>query len=194
MVAVNSTMLPLGTSAPDFELPDASSGRTIALAELAGAPALLVMFICNHCPYVKHIRAGLAAFGRDYEKRGLAIVAINSNDTSTHPDDRPDKMADEARSAGYTFPYLFDETQSVAKAYHAACTPDFFLFDRDQRLVYRGQFDDSRPGNDRRVTGADLRAAADAVLAGKPITIEQRPSIGCNIKWKRGAAPAYFPG
>jgi peroxiredoxin len=192
MVAVSSTMLPLGTPAPDFKLPDATTGRTIALADFASAPALLVMFICNHCPYVKHIRVGLAAFGRDYEARGLASVAINSNDTTTHPDDRPDKMADEARAAGYTFAYLFDETQGVAKSYHAACTPDFFLFDKDRRLVYRGQFDDSRPGSDRPVTGNDLRAAADAVLAGKPISADQRASIGCNIKWKRGAAPSYF--
>lgn len=194
MVAVNSTMLPLGTAAPDFKLPDAVSGRSIALADFAGRPALLVMFICNHCPYVKHIRAGLAAFGHDYQARQLAIVAINSNDITTHPDDRPDKMADEARSAGYTFPYLFDESQAVAKAYRAACTPDFYLFDRDRRLVYRGQFDDSRPGNNRPVTGADLRAAADAVLSGKALGSEQRPSIGCNIKWKRGGAPDYFPG
>jgi peroxiredoxin len=185
-------MLPLGTPAPDFKLPDATTGRTIALADFASAPALLVMFICNHCPYVKHLRGGLAAFGRDYEARGLASVAINSNDTTTHPDDRPDKMADEARAAGYTFAYLFDETQGVAKSYHAACTPDFFLFDKDRRLVYRGQFDDSRPGSDRPVTGNDLRAAADAVLAGKPISADQRASIGCNIKWKRGAAPSYF--
>jgi peroxiredoxin len=194
MVAVSSTMLPLGTQAPDFKLPDAVTGKTVALADVAAAPALLVMFICNHCPYVKHIRAGLAAFGRDYQPRGLAIVAINSNDISTHPDDRPEKMAEEARAAGYTFPYLFDETQGVAKAYHAACTPDFFLFDRDRRLVYRGQFDDSRPSSNRPVTGADLRAATDAVLAGKAIGADQRASIGCNIKWKRGGAPAYFPG
>lgn len=194
MVAVNSTMLPLGTAAPDFKLPDTVSGRSIALADFAGQPALLVMFICNHCPYVKHIRAGLAAFGRDYQARQLAIVAINSNDITTHSDDRPDKMTEEARSAGYPFPYLFDESQAVAKAYRAACTPDFYLFDRDRRLVYRGQFDDSRPGNTRPVTGADLRAAADAVLASKAISGDQRPSIGCNIKWKRGAAPDYYPG
>lgn len=194
MVAVNSTMLPLGTVAPSFRLPDATTGKPVALEDLATAPALLVMFICNHCPYVKHIRTGLAAFGRDYRARDLAIVAINSNDITTHRDDRPEKMAEEARSAGYSFPYLFDESQAVAKAYRAACTPDFFLFDRARRLVYRGQFDDSRPGNDRPVTGADLRAAADAVLAGKTITTEQHPSIGCNIKWKRGTAPEYFSG
>jgi peroxiredoxin len=192
MTEVNSTMLPLGTQAPDFRLPDTTTGKIVALADFADAPGLLVMFICNHCPYVKHIRAGLASFGRDYEARGLAIVAINSNDVANYPEDRPDKMAEEKRAAGYTFPYLFDDTQTVAKAYHAACTPDFFLFDRERRLVYRGQFDDSRPGSVRPVTGADLRAAAEAVLAGKPISAEQRPSIGCNIKWKRGGAPAYF--
>jgi peroxiredoxin len=191
MVAVNSTMLPLGTIAPDFRLPD-TNGTLVTRDDFAAAPALLVMFICNHCPYVKHIRDGLAAFGRDYQARQLAVVAINSNDVANYPDDRPEKMADEKRLAGYVFPYLYDETQDVAKAYRAACTPDFFLFDRERRLVYRGQFDDSRPGNSRPVTGADLRAAADAVLAGKPIAPEQRPSIGCNIKWKRGAAPDYF--
>jgi hypothetical protein len=141
---------------------------------------------------VKHIRDGLAAFGRDYQPRGLAIVAINANDVSAYPDDRPEKMADEARTAGYVFPYLYDATQSVAKAYRAACTPDFFLFDRHRRLAYRGQFDDSRPGNGRPVTGADLRAAADAVLTDQPVPTDQHPSIGCNIKWKPGAAPQYF--
>jgi peroxiredoxin len=191
MAAVNSTMLPLGTPAPDFRLPD-TEGKPVARDDFGSAAALLVMFICNHCPYVKHIRDGLAALGRDYQGRGLAMVAINANDVHTHPDDSPAKMAIEKREAGYVFPYLFDESQAVAKAYRAACTPDFFLFDRDRRLVYRGQFDDSRPGNRNPVTGADLRAAADAVLAGKPVTIEQRASIGCNIKWKRGAAPEYF--
>ena len=190
MVAVNSTMLPLGTPAPDFRLPT-PDGRLVARDDFADAPALLVMFICNHCPYVKHIRGGLAAFARDYQPRGLAIVGINSNDVAAYPDDRPEKMAEEARAAGYVFPYLYDETQAVAKAYRAACTPDFFLFDRARTLVYRGQFDDSRPGNDRPVTGADLRAAADAVLAGRAVTDEQHPSIGCNIKWKPGNAPQY---
>jgi peroxiredoxin len=184
-------MLPLGTPAPDFNLP-ATDGRTVARDDFAAAPALLVMFICNHCPYVKHIRDGLAAFGRDYRSRGLAIVAINANDVAAYPQDRPEKMAEEARAAGYAFPYLYDETQAVAKAYRAACTPDFFLFDRARRLVYRGQFDDSRPGSDHPVTGADLRAAADAVLAGREPSGAQRPSIGCNIKWKAGAAPVYF--
>jgi peroxiredoxin len=191
MAAVNSTMLPLGTAAPDFRLPTAD-GRCVGRDDFKDAPALLVMFICNHCPYVKHIRSGLAAFGRDYHERGLAIAAINANDVATYPDDRPEKMAEEARAAGYTFPYLYDETQAVAKSYRAACTPDFFLFDRDRRLVYRGQFDDSRPGNDRPVTGADLRAAADAVLAGCAVPEDQRPSIGCSIKWKSGGAPEYF--
>jgi thiol-disulfide isomerase/thioredoxin len=191
LVAVNSTMLPLGTPAPDFRLPT-PDGRLVGRDDVADAPALLVMFICNHCPYVKHIRSGLAAFARDYRPRGLAIVAINSNDVASYPDDRPEKMAEEARAAGYPFPYLYDETQAVAKAYRAACTPDFFLFDRERRLVYRGQFDDSRPGNDRPVTGRDLRAAADAVLAGRAVAEDQRPSIGCNIKWKAGAAPEYF--
>ena len=188
MAAVPSTMLALGTPAPDFRLPD-TEGRLVTRDAFAEAPGLLVMFICNHCPYVKHIRAGLAAFGRDYGARGLAIVAINANDVAAYPDDRPEKMAEEQRAAGYTFPYLFDETQEVARAYDAACTPDFFLFDAQRRLVYRGQFDDSRPGNDRPVTGADLRAAADAVLAGATPSTDQRPSIGCNIKWKPGTVP-----
>ena len=176
-------MVPLGTPAPDFRLPD-PSGNLYALADFAGAPALLVAFICNHCPYVKHIRAGLARFARDYGARGLAVVAINANDATAYPDDRPEMMAVEARAAGYTFPYLYDESQQVARAYQAACTPDFFLYDGARRLVYRGQFDDSRPGNDRPVTGADLRAAADAVLAGTPVAEKQIASIGCNIKWK----------
>lgn len=191
MVAVISTMLPLGTQAPDFRLP-ATDGRQVARDDFKTARGLLVMFICNHCPYVKHIRDGLAAFGRDYQARGLAIVAINANDVSAYPDDRPEKMAEEARAAGYVFPYLYDATQSVAKTYRAACTPDFFLFDRHGRLAYRGQFDDSRPGNGRPVTGADLRAAADAVLSDQPVPTDQHPSIGCNIKWKPGAAPEYF--
>ena len=193
MVAVPSTMLPLGTPAPDFRLPD-TDGTPVSRDDFRDAPALLVMFSCNHCPYVQHIRDGLARFARDYQPRGLAIVAINSNDVAAHPDDRPAKMKEERERAGYLFPYLFDETQAVARAYRAACTPDFFLFDRDRRLVYRGQFDDSRPGSARPVTGADLRAAADAVLAGVAPPAEQRPSIGCNIKWKPGAAPDYFPG
>ncbi len=191
MAETPSTMAPLGTSAPDFTLPD-TTGKLVSVGELRDAPALLVMFICNHCPFVKHIRAGLAQFAKEYRVRGLAIVAINSNDVQSYPDDSPAKMAEEVRRAGYTFPYLYDETQAVAKAYGAACTPDFFLFDRERRLVYRGQFDDSRPGNNRPVTGADLRAACDAVLAGRPVAADQRASIGCNIKWKAGNEPSYF--
>jgi peroxiredoxin len=184
-------MLPLGTPAPDFKLPD-TTGRVVSLSHFASAPALLVMFICNHCPYVKHLRGGLAELARDFQPRGVAVVAMSSNDAAHYPADSPAKMAEEARSAGYSFPYLYDESQAVAKAYHAACTPDFFLFDRDHRLAYRGQFDDSRPGNGIPVTGADLRAALEAVLAGKPVPATQKPSIGCNIKWKPGNEPDYF--
>ena len=190
MAATPSTMVELGARAPDFRLPD-TDGNMVGLSDCKKSPGLLVAFICNHCPYVQHIRAGLAAFARDYQKRGLAIVAINANDVANYPDDRPEMMIKEKRAAGYVFPYLYDETQAVAKAYRAACTPDFFLFDRDRRLAYRGQFDDSRPGNGRPVTGADLRATADLVLAGKPAPAEQKPSIGCNIKWKRGNEPVY---
>jgi peroxiredoxin len=191
MAKTPSTMTALGTPAPDFRLPD-TTGKIVARDDFRDAPGLLVAFICNHCPYVKHIRQGLAAFAREYGKKGLAIVGINSNDVVAYPDDSPAKMAEEAKAAGYTFPYLFDESQAVAKAYAAACTPDFFLFDRDRKLVYRGQFDASRPGNGIPVTGEDLRAACDAVLAGKPVPAEQRPSIGCNIKWKRGNEPQYY--
>jgi peroxiredoxin len=191
MARTPSTMLELGTAAPDFDLPD-PSGRRYRLSDFVGSPALLVAFICNHCPYVKHVRAGLAEFAREYQPKGLAMVGVNANDVSSHPDDGPEKMAEEIRVAGYVFPYLYDEDQAVAKAYRAACTPDFFLFDRDRRLVYRGQFDDSRPGNDVPVTGHDMRAAVDALLAGRPISTEQKPSIGCNIKWKAGNAPDYF--
>jgi len=191
MAETPSTMAPRGTLAPDFRLPD-TNGRLVSLSDFAKAPALLVVFMCNHCPFVKHIRAGLAQFARDYQPRGLAMVGINSNDVASYPEDSPAKMAEEVKAAVYTFPYLYDERQTVAKAYHAACTPDFFLYDRDRRLVYRGQFDDSRPSNGRPVTGFDLRAAVDAVLAGRPVSAEQKPSIGCNIKWKPGAAPDYF--
>ena len=190
MAKTPSTMLALGTSAPDFRLPD-TNGNMVARDDFAAAPALLVAFICNHCPYVKHIRDGLAKFGRDYQSKGLAMVGINSNDVANYPDDSPAKMAIEVKSAGYTFPYLFDDSQAVAKAYAAACTPDFFLFDADRELAYRGQFDDSRPGSGIPVTGKDLRAACDAVLAKQRVSAEQRPSIGCNIKWKRGNEPAY---
>ena len=191
MVAVNSTMLPLGTKAPDFSLPD-TNGKTISLTNLQGAPALVVVFMCNHCPYVKHIRSGLAQLARDYLPRGMAMVGISSNDVANYPADSPAKMAEEARAAGYLFPYLYDETQVVAKAYRAACTPDIYLFDQDQRLVYRGQLDDSRPGSSTPVTGKDLRAAIEAVLAGKAVSPNQKPSIGCNIKWKPGSEPDYF--
>jgi peroxiredoxin len=191
MVAVNSTMLPLGTVAPEFRLPD-PSGKSFALSDFKGSPALLVAFICNHCPYVKHIRGGLAQLARDYLPRGVAVVGISANDVANYPADSPARMAEEAKAAGYLFPYLYDEAQAVAKAYHAACTPDFYLFDGGQRLVYRGQLDDSRPGNSVPVTGKDLRAALDAVLAGKPVPPNQKPSIGCNIKWKAGNEPEYF--
>jgi peroxiredoxin len=191
MVAVNSTMLPLGTKAPDFRLPDAT-GKMVSLADLKGAPALLVVFMCNHCPYVMHIRAGLAQLARDYLPRGVAMIGINSNDVENYPADSPARMAEEAKTAGYQFPYLYDETQSVAKAYRAACTPDFFVFDASQRLVYRGQMDDSRPGSSLPVTGKDLRAALEAALSGKPVSSNQKPSIGCNIKWKPGNEPEYF--
>jgi len=184
-------MLPLGTRAPDFKLPD-TGGKMISLADFKKAAALLIVFMCNHCPYVKHIRAGLAQLARDYQPRGLAVVGISSNDVANYPQDSPAKMAEEAKSAGYVFPYLYDETQGVAKAYHAACTPDICLFDKNQRLVYRGQFDDSRPSNNIPVTGKDLHAAIDAVLAGKPMLADQKPSIGCNIKWKPGNEPEYF--
>jgi len=189
-VAVTSTMLPLGTRAPDFRLPD-PSGRVWARDDFAGAPALLVMFLCNHCPYVRHIRDALASATREFQERGVAVVGINSNDIAAYPDDAPERMEEEARAVGYEFPYLFDETQEVASAYRAACTPDFFVFDGGRRLVYRGQFDDSRPANRRNVTGADLRAAIDAVLTGRAVTLEQQPSMGCNIKWKPGREPDW---
>lgn len=191
MVLTPSTMLPLNTPAPDFSLPD-PSGKTYSLNDFKNAPGLLVIFMCNHCPYVVHLCEGLAAFGREYQDKGLAIVGISANDITTHPDDRPEKMAEVAKTAGYTFPYLYDETQEVAKAYRAACTPDFFLFDRNRKLVYRGQFDDSRPDSGIPVTGKDLRAAADAVLTGQPVAENQKPSMGCNIKWKSGSEPDYF--
>jgi peroxiredoxin len=175
-------MIPLGTAAPDFALRNID-GRTVRRAVYEGLP-LLVMFICNHCPYVVHVNEGLVAFARDYQERGLSIVAINSNDVANYPEDSPAKMKEYARRLGYTFPYLYDETQEVARAYDAQCTPDFFLFDAAHRLAYRGQLDDSRPNSGIPVTGKDLRAAADAVLAGKPAPAEQRPSMGCNIKWK----------
>ena len=184
-------MLPLGTQAPDFRLPD-PGGKVVALSDFKSVPALLVVFMCNHCPYVKHLRDGLAQLARDYRSRGVAVVGINSNDVANYPADSPAKMAAEAAAAGYTFPYLYDETQAVAKAYRAACTPDLYVFDQDQRLVYRGQFDDSRPGSSVPATGKDVLAALDAVLAGKAVLPNQKPSIGCNIKWKPGNEPEYW--
>lgn len=186
-------MLALGTPAPNFALPD-TDAHLRKLADYKGAPALVVAFICNHCPFVKHVQQGFTELFREYQAKGVAVVAINANDTTTHPGDSPEQMDDEAKKAGYTFPYLYDESQEVAKAYRAACTPDFFVFDKDQRLVYRGQMDDSRPGGDVPVTGADLRAALDAVLAGKPPASEQKPSMGCNIKWRAGNEPDYYGG
>lgn len=183
MAATESTMMPLGTIAPAFDLPEVMGGR-VTSADCADARALLVMFICNHCPYVKHVRAELGAIGRDYEGKDVAIVAISSNDAEAYPADSFERMREEKEAVGYPFPYLYDETQEVARAYGAACTPDFFLFDGSRRLVYRGQLDDSRPGSGRPVTGADLRSALDAVLAGRAVPGEQRPSLGCSIKWK----------
>lgn len=194
MVLTPSTMRPLGMLAPAFELPDVVSGELVSLDSYGDGDALLVIFLCAHCPYVKHIREELARFGHDYRKKGLGIVAISANDPATHPGDAPAQLAEDARTAGYTFPVLFDATQSVAKAYGAACTPDFFLFDAQRRLVYRGQFDASRPNNGLPVTGADLRSAVDAVLGGKAITREQKPSVGCNIKWRAGNEPPCASG
>ncbi len=191
MVLTPSTMLPLGTSAPDFTLPNID-GKMVSLSDLADAPALLVIFMCNHCPFVKHVAAGLAELGRDYQAKGVAVVAINSNDVANYPDDSPEAMVREAEQQGYTFAYLYDESQEVAKAYHAACTPDFYVFDGEQKLAYRGQMDASRPDSGTPVTGDDLRRALDAVLAGEGVAEDQQPSIGCNIKWKAGSEPAYF--
>ncbi len=191
MARTPSTMLPLGTVAPSFSLPS-TSGRTVTLAEYAGKPALLVVFMCNHCPFVKHLAGALAQLANDYQPRGLAMVGISSNDVSAYPADSLENMKIEAQQRGYAFEYLYDATQAVAKAYRAACTPDFFLFDSQQKLVYRGQFDSSRPDNGQSVTGADLRAAIDAVLAGQIVSAEQRPSLGCNIKWIAGNEPDYY--
>lgn len=192
MVRTASTMLELGTMAPDFSLPDVVSGRTVSLEDFAGKPALLVMFLCRHCPFVQHVQHEIARIGREYGPRGAGVVAISSNDDRAYPDDAPDRLEAMAREVGFDFPFLFDESQGVAKSYSAACTPDFFLFDADRKLVYRGQLDDSRPGSGKLVTGRDLRAALDAVLAGRPVDPNQRASVGCNIKWKPGNEPAYF--
>ncbi|MCF4968619.1 thioredoxin family protein [Nostoc sp. CMAA1605] len=192
MVLTASTMLPLGTKAPDFHLPEVVSGKIISLASFAEQKVLLVMFICRHCPFVKHIQDEITKLGEDYRTSDLAIAAISSNDAEKYPDDAPDSLKALAIEKGWQFPVCYDETQAIAKAYTAACTPDFFVFDAERKLVYRGQLDDSRPSNGKPVTGADLRAAIDAALASQPVTIEQKPSIGCNIKWKAGNEPSYF--
>jgi peroxiredoxin len=192
MALTPSTMLALSTAAPDFSLPDVVSGRKISLATFADQQALLVMFICRHCPYVVHVKDELARLGQDYAKKNLGIVAISANDVRSHPDDAPAQLKQMAQELKLTFPLCYDESQETAKAYTAACTPDFFLFGPDRTLVYRGQLDDSRPGNGKPLNGCDLRAALEAVLAGQPVAALQKPSIGCNIKWKPGRAPAYF--
>jgi len=194
MVKTASTMLELGTKAPNFNLPDTVSGRTISLDTFADKKALLIMFICQHCPFVQHVQSELARIGKDYMEQGLGVIAISSNSVETHPDDAPEKLKAMAEAQGFNFPFCYDETQEVAKAYTAACTPDFFLFDSTRALVYRGQLDDSRPGNDLPVNGKDLRAAIEKVLADEPISPEQKPSIGCNIKWAPGNEPPYFQG
>ncbi len=187
-----STMLPLGTTAVDFRLPDVVSDKTYSLRDFANKKALLVMFICQHCPYIQHIKKELAKLGRDYAKKDIGIVGISSNDADNYPDDSPPELAKFAKAEGFTFPLLHDESQDAAKLYTAACTPDLFLFNKERELVYRGQLDDSRPGNNKPVTGKDLRAAIDAVLADKPVSQDQRPATGCNIKWKPGNEPDYF--
>lgn len=192
MVLTASTMLSLGTKAPDFKLPDVVSGETISLSTFTGKKAILVMFICRHCPFVKHVQEELAQLGKDYLQSGLEIVAISANNVKNHPDDAPDLLKTMATELDFKFPLCYDETQETAKIYTAACTPDFFLFDDERKLFYRGQLDDSRPSNDKPVTGKDLRIAIDTVLAGKSLTEEQKPSIGCNIKWKPGSEPDYF--
>lgn len=184
MVLTPSKMLPLGTKAPDFKLPDVVTGRAVSLSDFTAKKALLVMFICNHCPYVQHIKTELSKLGKDYANKDIAIVAISSNDAAGYPDDSPENLKKMARDLSLTYPYLYDESQDVARRYSAACTPDFFLFDASRALVYRGQLDDSRPGNGKPVSGQDLRRAMDAAIAGKPVPSEQKPSIGCNIKWK----------
>lgn len=191
MVLTPSTMLALGTRAPDFTLPDAY-GNPVGLAEFAGAPATVIVFMCNHCPYVKHLKTALAEFAHEYQAREVAVIGINSNDAETHPEDGREAMVRDIAAFGYGFPYLIDATQEIAKAYRAACTPDFYVFDAELRLVYRGQFDDSRPESDAPVTGRSLRAAVDTVVAGQTPSGDQKPSIGCNIKWQPGNEPDYF--
>lgn len=187
-----STMLPLGTQAPDFKLPDVLSGKSVSLKDFASKKALLVMFICRHCPYVQHIKEELAKLGKDYARKDIGIVAISSNDAENYPDDAPESLKEFAQQEGFSYPFLYDESQKVAQAYTAACTPDLFLFDKNRKLVYRGQLDESRPGNNKPVTGQSLRSAMDAVLADRPVNAEQRPATGCNIKWKPGNEPKYF--
>jgi peroxiredoxin len=191
MVNTPSTMLPLGTVAPEFSLTDSVTGKTVSLSDLDGK-AYLIMFICNHCPFVIHVRDEITRIAKEYGERGVAVVGINSNSAETHPQDGPDEMKQLARELGWTFPFLFDSSQEVAKQYRAACTPDFFLFDGSRKLVYRGQLDDSRPSTGVPVTGKDLRAALDNLLAGEPLAADQRPSMGCNIKWTPGNEPDYF--
>lgn len=192
MAKTLSTMLELGTAAPDFTLPDVVSSKTVSLDDFADRKALLVMFICRHCPFVKHVEGELARLGNDYAGKDVGIVAISANDPAVSSDDAPDSLKEMAAQLGFRFPFLYDESQETAKAYLAACTPDFFLFDQSRKLVYRGQLDDSRPDNGKPVTGKDLRAAIDAALADQPVNPDQRASIGCNIKWKSGNEPAYF--
>jgi peroxiredoxin len=187
MARTESTMLPLGTHAPDFQLPDVVSGKSVSLADFAGKDGLLVMFICRHCPFVKHVQSELAKLGHDYAGKPLGIVAISSNDAQEFPDDAPESLREQAKDLNFSFPYLYDETQEVARAYDAACTPDFFLFDKGHKLVYRGQLDDSRPNSQTPVTGKDLRGAIEAALSGKPVPALQKPSVGCNIKWRDAA-------
>lgn len=188
MARTESNMLELGTKAPDFQLPDVTSGRTVRMHDFRGKDGLLVMFICRHCPFVKHVQRELAQIGRDYAGKSLGIVAISSNDAETYPDDKPESLREQALQLGFTFPYCYDESQDVARAYQAACTPDFFLFDGSRTLVYRGQLDDSRPNSAVPVTGRDLRAAIDAVLSHRPVDAQQKPSVGCNIKWREKAS------
>ena len=192
MALTKSTMLPLGTPLPHFELPDVVTGTRISSTQFIGTSGILVMFICRHCPYVIHVQEEISRLGREYGEKGISIVAISSNDREKYPDDRPEQLQAMARELGFTFPYCYDEGQEVAKAFTAACTPDFFLFDANQQLVYRGQFDDSRPGNGKPITGKDVRAAMDAVLSHQPVNQDQRPSAGCNIKWKVGESPNYL--
>ncbi len=192
MAVTPSTMLSLGTKAPGFSLPDVVSGRLISLDTFAGKKGLLVMFICRHCPYVQHVKDEIARLGRDYAKKDIGIVAISANDITNYPDDAPEHLKAMAEEVGFVFPFCYDESQETAKAYTAACTPDFFIFDAGKRLVYRGQLDDSRPGNNKPLTGRDLRTAIDAVLSDRPVSPDQKPSIGCNIKWKPGNEPSYY--